>query len=139
VGASGAALFSGNFVMTAPSVTTPIFWGGGAWISGGKGAGFEGATATALTSACTASSFAVQLIDLSFNPVNATTSTVFALRVKGVSAISCTIASGTSSCGAPSPATFAIAANSPVNFAITSGLPLITAGSASVVASFKCQ
>ena len=138
-GAAGAVLFSGSFVMTAPSTTTPIFWGVGAWVSGGKGAGSEGATATVLTSACTASNFAVQVIDLSFNPVSATTATVFALRVNGVSAISCTLAGGTSSCGAPSPATFAIAANSPVNFAITSGLPLIVAGNVSVVASFKCQ
>jgi len=111
----------------------------GDWTSGGEGAGFEGAAAMALASACTASNFSVQVIDLGFNPVNVTTATVVALRVKGVSAISCTIASGTSLCAAPSPASFVIAANSLVTFAITSGQSLIAGGNAAVLASFNCQ
>jgi len=111
----------------------------GAWTGGGEGAGFEGAAATALASACTASNFSVQVIDPGFNPVNVTTATVVALRVKGVSAISCTIASGTSLCGAPSPTSFAIATNSLVTFAITSGQSLIAGGNAAVLASFNCQ
>jgi len=141
-GPSGVALFSGNLTANGPGTgvnTIPTFWGMGAWTGGGVGAGFEGAAATALASACTASNFSVQVIDLGFSPVNVTTATVVALRVKGVSAISCTIASGTSSCGAPSPTSFAIAANSLVTFAITSGQSLIAGGNAAVLASFNCQ
>ena len=141
-GPSGVALFSGNLTANGPGTgvnTIPTFWGMGAWTGGGVGAGFEGAAATALASACTASNFSVQVIDLGFSPVNVTTATVVALRVKGVSAISCTIASGTSSCGASSPTSFAIAANSLVTLAITSGQSLIASGNAAVLASFNCQ